>query len=207
MHFPLTDYLSDPNDLKEHRVSSSPWMLSRDDNKERSRPSRSRHERQKYNASPSNSSGQDTVVAESPLNAAQQPLPDFVFDPDSLSELLQFATALIHDGDTSHHHERQEHQNKRQRHDRGDSVREEKRQRSCFVRNIDYAMCNEHDMVDCLELVGPVLELKILRNRETEIPNGTCIVVYIDEATASSCVRNLNNWELGNRRIVVQPKD
>ncbi|VEU21118.1 DEKNAAC102119 [Brettanomyces naardenensis] len=56
----------------------------------------------------------------------------------------------------------------------------------------------EEQVLDIASSVGPVVSSKLLFDRETGKSKGICLVEYQDYETASSAVRNLNNYTLGN---------
>lgn len=56
-------------------------------------------------------------------------------------------------------------------------------------------------MLDIAKSVGPVVNLKLLFDKDTGKSKGYAFVEYADAETAASAVRNLNNYTLGNRTI------
>lgn len=62
-----------------------------------------------------------------------------------------------------------------------------------YITSIPYDK-TEEQVLDIAKSVGPVVSSKLLFDRETGKSRGVCLVEYPDYETASSAVRNLNNF-------------
>ncbi|OUM51539.1 hypothetical protein BVG19_g642 [[Candida] boidinii] len=59
----------------------------------------------------------------------------------------------------------------------------------------------EEQILDIARSVGPVVSSKLLFDKETGKSKGYAFIEYADVETASSAVRNLNNYAIGNRYL------
>ncbi|KAF4628305.1 hypothetical protein G7Y89_g9851 [Cudoniella acicularis] len=71
--------------------------------------------------------------------------------------------------------------------------------KSVFVGNIPY----EEQIVDIFSSAGKVLNFRLVYDRETGRPKGFGFAEYPDSDSASSAVRNLNDFEIMNRKLRV----
>ncbi|CDK27708.1 unnamed protein product [Kuraishia capsulata CBS 1993] len=69
-----------------------------------------------------------------------------------------------------------------------------------YVGGIPYDQ-TEEQVLDIAKSVGPVVNTRLVFDKETGKSKGFAFVEYADEETASSAVRNLNNYMIGNRAI------
>uniref|UniRef100_A0A060TI19 ARAD1D42834p n=1 Tax=Blastobotrys adeninivorans TaxID=409370 RepID=A0A060TI19_BLAAD len=74
--------------------------------------------------------------------------------------------------------------------------------RIVYVGSIPYDQ-TEEQILDIFRSVGPVANFRLVFDKETGRPKGFGFVEYHDVDTAASAVRNLNNYELGSRRLRV----
>lgn len=74
--------------------------------------------------------------------------------------------------------------------------------RIVYVGSIPYDQ-TEEQILDIFRSVGPVANFRLVFDKETGKPKGFGFVEYHDVDTAASAVRNLNNYELGSRRLRV----
>lgn len=59
----------------------------------------------------------------------------------------------------------------------------------------------EEQVLDIAQSIGPVVNMKMMFDKETGKSKGYAFIEYADIETASSAVRNLNNYSIGNRHI------
>ena len=71
-----------------------------------------------------------------------------------------------------------------------------------FIGNIPYD-ATESSLTEIFAEVGPVLELRLVSDRDTGKLKGYGFVEYADYATAMSAVRNLNAREYNGRQLRV----
>ncbi|KAF9907197.1 hypothetical protein BX616_000502, partial [Lobosporangium transversale] len=71
-----------------------------------------------------------------------------------------------------------------------------------FVGNIPYEQ-TEEQLIEIFSEVGPVVNFRLVFERETGKPRGYGFCEFQDERTAASAVRNLNGREIGNRSLKV----
>ncbi|OMH83668.1 Cleavage stimulation factor subunit 2, partial [Zancudomyces culisetae] len=69
-----------------------------------------------------------------------------------------------------------------------------------FVGNLPFDM-TEEQIKDVFSDVGPVIDFKLIFDRETGKPKGYGFCEYPDAETASSAIRNLQDLELNGRKI------
>ncbi|SAM00432.1 hypothetical protein [Absidia glauca] len=74
--------------------------------------------------------------------------------------------------------------------------------RAVFVGNIPFEY-TEEQLIDVFKEVGPVSSFRLLFDRDTGRPKGYGFCEFYDSETASSAVRNLNNYEIGGRQLRV----
>ncbi|BFZ59043.1 hypothetical protein YB2330_000045 [Saitoella coloradoensis] len=74
--------------------------------------------------------------------------------------------------------------------------------RVVFVGNIPYDQ-TEEQMIALFEEVGKVLSFRLVFDRETGKPRGYGFCEFMDHETASSAVRNMNNYDIGGRTLRV----
>ncbi|TVY81911.1 Cleavage stimulation factor subunit [Lachnellula suecica] len=72
--------------------------------------------------------------------------------------------------------------------------------KSVFVGNIPYGL-TEEQIVDIFSSAGKVLNFRLVYDRETGRPKGFGFAEYPDSDSASSAVRNLNDYEIMNRKL------
>jgi len=72
----------------------------------------------------------------------------------------------------------------------------------CFVGNIPYDV-TEEQLIEVFNEVGPVVQFRLVVDRDTGRAKGYGFCEYPDQETASSAVRNLNNYEVNGRQIRV----
>lgn len=75
-----------------------------------------------------------------------------------------------------------------------------------FVGNIPYDT-TEETMIEIFQEVGPVVNFRINKDRETGKAKGYGFCEYHDAATAASAVRNLDGYGFGGRQLKVAPAD
>ena len=68
--------------------------------------------------------------------------------------------------------------------------------------NIPYGY-SEEQLSDIFKEVGPLANFRIVFDRETGKPKGYGFCEYLDAETASSAIRNLNNYDIGGRQLRV----
>ncbi|KAG0635489.1 hypothetical protein HOY80DRAFT_1011848 [Tuber brumale] len=71
-----------------------------------------------------------------------------------------------------------------------------------FVGNIPYGL-TEEQITEIFSSVGRVLSFRLVYDRETGRPKGFGFAEYIDQETAASAVRNLDNYEIMGRKLRV----
>ncbi|KAH3667928.1 hypothetical protein WICMUC_005141 [Wickerhamomyces mucosus] len=69
-----------------------------------------------------------------------------------------------------------------------------------YIGSIPYDQ-TEQQILDIARSIGPVINLKMMFDKETGKSKGFAFVEYKDIETASSAVRNLNNYSIGNRQL------
>ncbi|RDL29930.1 Uncharacterized protein BP5553_10557 [Venustampulla echinocandica] len=74
--------------------------------------------------------------------------------------------------------------------------------KSVFVGNIPYGL-TEEQIVDIFNSAGKVLNFRLVYDRETGRPKGFGFAEYPDSDSAASAVRNLNDFEIMNRKLRV----
>lgn len=74
--------------------------------------------------------------------------------------------------------------------------------KSVFVGNIPYGL-TEEQIIDIFSSAGKVLNFRLVYDRETGRPKGFGFAEYPDSDSASSAVRNLNDYEIMNRKLRV----
>lgn len=74
--------------------------------------------------------------------------------------------------------------------------------KSVFVGNIPYGL-TEEQIVDIFSSAGKVLNFRLVYDRETGRPKGFGFAEYPDSDSAASAVRNLNDYEIMNRKLRV----
>ncbi|KAJ1991527.1 hypothetical protein H4R33_001321 [Dimargaris cristalligena] len=70
------------------------------------------------------------------------------------------------------------------------------------VGNIPFEY-TEEQLIDLFKAAGPVRSFNLIFDRETSKPKGFGFCEFYDVDTASSAVRNLGDYELGNRKLRV----
>lgn len=71
-----------------------------------------------------------------------------------------------------------------------------------FVGNIPYDM-SEEQLIEIFKQVGPLVTFRLVFDRETGRAKGYGFCEYCDAETAASAIRNLNNYDVGNRQLRV----
>lgn len=74
--------------------------------------------------------------------------------------------------------------------------------KSVFIGNIPYGL-TEEQIIDIFSSAGKVLSFRLVYDRETGRPKGFGFAEYPDSDSASSAVRNLNDYEIMNRKLRV----
>lgn len=74
--------------------------------------------------------------------------------------------------------------------------------KSVFVGNIPYGL-TEEQIVDIFSSAGKVVSFRLVYDRETGRPKGFGFAEYPDADSAASAVRNLNDYEIMNRKLRV----
>ncbi|PQE15548.1 hypothetical protein CJF32_00006901 [Rutstroemia sp. NJR-2017a WRK4] len=74
--------------------------------------------------------------------------------------------------------------------------------KSVFVGNIPYGL-TEEQIVDIFNSAGNVVNFRLVYDRETGRPKGFGFAEYPDSDSAASAVRNLNDYEIMNRKLRV----
>ncbi|KAL3419210.1 RNA recognition domain-containing protein [Phlyctema vagabunda] len=74
--------------------------------------------------------------------------------------------------------------------------------KSVFVGNIPYGL-TEEQIVDIFSSAGKVVSFRLVYDRETGRPKGFGFAEYPDSDSAASAVRNLNDFEIMNRKLRV----
>ncbi|KAI9645454.1 hypothetical protein NHQ30_006193 [Ciborinia camelliae] len=74
--------------------------------------------------------------------------------------------------------------------------------KSVFVGNIPYGL-TEEQIVDIFSSAGNVVNFRLVYDRETGRPKGFGFAEYPDSDSAASAVRNLNDYEIMNRKLRV----
>ncbi|RKF54201.1 Cleavage stimulation factor subunit 2 tau variant [Golovinomyces cichoracearum] len=72
--------------------------------------------------------------------------------------------------------------------------------KSVFVGNIPYGL-TEEQIIRIFSTAGKVLGFRLVYDRETGRPKGFGFVEFPDSDSASSAVRNLNDYEIMNRKL------
>ncbi|KAJ4489997.1 hypothetical protein J3R30DRAFT_3653485 [Lentinula aciculospora] len=75
-----------------------------------------------------------------------------------------------------------------------------------FVGNVPYNM-GEEQLIDVFRSVGQVVGFRLVFDRDTGKPKGYGFCEFSDHETASSAVRNLNNYEVGGRPLRIDLAD
>ncbi|KAJ3711660.1 hypothetical protein DFJ43DRAFT_1107334 [Lentinula guzmanii] len=75
-----------------------------------------------------------------------------------------------------------------------------------FVGNVPYNM-GEEQLIDVFKSVGQVVGFRLVYDRDTGKPKGYGFCEFTDHETASSAVRNLNNYEVGGRPLRIDLAD
>eukprot|EP01133_Synstelium_polycarpum_P011471 gene11471-13373_t len=78
--------------------------------------------------------------------------------------------------------------------------------KSVFVGNIPYD-ASEKELVDIFSEVGRVVSFRLVEDRDTKKPKGYGFCEYLDQETALSAIRNLNNREFSKRTLRVSYAD
>ena len=78
--------------------------------------------------------------------------------------------------------------------------------RVVFVGNIPYDF-TETQITSIFAEVGPVVNFRIVFDRDTGKPKGYGFCTFPDYETAASAVRNLNNYDVGGRTLRVDYAD
>eukprot|EP00124_Ichthyophonus_hoferi_P000045 Ihof_evm45s1 gene=Ihof_evmTU45s1 len=81
-----------------------------------------------------------------------------------------------------------------------------KNSRCIFVGNIPYD-ATEEQLKEIFSDVGPVVNFRLVFDRETGKPKGFGFCEYHDAATAQSAMRHLNNYDFGGRTLRVDFAD
>lgn len=78
--------------------------------------------------------------------------------------------------------------------------------RVIFIGNISFDL-SEQQIIDLFKDVGPILNFKLMFDRETGKPRGFAFCEYADVETANSAIRNLNGYEINGRQLKVDYAD
>lgn len=71
-----------------------------------------------------------------------------------------------------------------------------------FVGNIPYGL-SEEQIIDIFSSAGRVINFRLVYDKETGRPKGFGFAEYPDTDSAASAVRNLNDYEIMNRKLRV----
>lgn len=74
--------------------------------------------------------------------------------------------------------------------------------RAIYVGSIPYDQ-TEEQILDIFKTVGPVANIRLVFDKESGKSKGFGFVEYVDPGSAASAVRNLNNYQIGNRSLKV----
>jgi cleavage stimulation factor subunit 2 len=75
-----------------------------------------------------------------------------------------------------------------------------------FIGNIPFEL-SEQQIIDIFKDVGPIVNFRLMFDRETGKPRGFAFCEYTDAETASSAIRNLNGYEINGRNLKVDYAD
>lgn len=75
-----------------------------------------------------------------------------------------------------------------------------------FVGNIPYDF-DENDLVETLEMVGPVKDIEIKLDENTNKPKGFGFCNYLDVYSRKSALKNLKNIEYNGRQLRINNAD
>jgi cleavage stimulation factor subunit 2 len=75
-----------------------------------------------------------------------------------------------------------------------------------FIGNISFDL-TEQQIMDIFADVGPIVNFKLMFDRETGKPRGFAFCEYADAETAASAIRNLNGHEINGRVLKVNYAD
>ena len=78
--------------------------------------------------------------------------------------------------------------------------------RVIFIGNISFDL-SEQQIIDIFKDVGPIINFKLMFDRETGKPRGFAFCEYADVETANSAIRNLNGYEINSRTLKVDYAD
>lgn len=78
--------------------------------------------------------------------------------------------------------------------------RERKARRFIYIGSIPYDQ-TEQQVLEIANTIGPVVNMKMMFDKETGKSKGYAFIEYKDVETAASAVRNLNNYSIGNRQL------
>eukprot|EP00127_Corallochytrium_limacisporum_P003329 Clim_evm18s148 gene=Clim_evmTU18s148 len=82
----------------------------------------------------------------------------------------------------------------------------EAQSRSVFVGNIPYD-ATESQLIEVFSEVGPVINFRLVTDRDTGKPKGYGFCEFRDRETAQSAIRNLNNYNFYGRALKVDNAD
>lgn len=74
--------------------------------------------------------------------------------------------------------------------------------RVIYVGSIPYDQ-TEEQILDIFRSVGPVVNFRLVFDKDSGKSKGFGFVEYHDAETAASAVRNLNNYQIGSRNLKV----
>ncbi|KAH3687339.1 hypothetical protein WICPIJ_001683 [Wickerhamomyces pijperi] len=77
---------------------------------------------------------------------------------------------------------------------------ERKARKYIYIGSIPYDQ-TEQQVLEIANTIGPVVNMKMMFDKETGKSKGYAFIEYKDVETASSAVRNLNNYTIGNRQL------
>ncbi|KAJ3073222.1 hypothetical protein HDU98_001980 [Podochytrium sp. JEL0797] len=72
--------------------------------------------------------------------------------------------------------------------------------RVVFVGNIPYDV-TEQQLIEIFKEVGPVVQFRLVFDKDTGKPKGFGFCTFSDSEIAASAVRNLNNFDIGGRQL------
>ena len=90
--------------------------------------------------------------------------------------------------------------------EKSNATRSDKASRVVFVGNISFD-ATEQQLIDVLQTVGPVVNFRLVSDRDTGKPKGYGFCEFLDAETAQSAIRNLNNLDFHGRSLRVGVAD
>ena len=78
--------------------------------------------------------------------------------------------------------------------------------RVIFIGNIPFEL-SEEQLIDIFKEVGPIVNFRLMFDKETGKPRGFAFCEYGDVETAGSAIRNLSGFDVGGRHLKVDYAD